>query len=186
MGIIILEGCDCAGKSTLAEQLAKKTGYEIVKGSSFEISQLGAEGMFKYMMELLNRDNIIIDRFYLSNYVYGNLYNYPTMEEEQFVRLASTADTRALTIIVESPECVIKTRMKQRGDNDIKVEEVASILAKYDEVLNDDIEDHATIKPLLSIRYDSFLDNRDGSLFASMISAMMENQETQMFIRNPS
>jgi thymidylate kinase len=182
MGIIVIEGCDCAGKGTLAEQLARKTGYEIVKGSSFEIAQLGTDGMFKYMMDLLKRDNIIIDRFYLSNYVYGNLYNYPTMSNWQFATLAEATDERALTIIVEALSQTIKDRMKKRGDEDIKVEEIDSILAKYNEALTDSNLEAPIIKPRMSIRYDSSLDY-ENELFATMIAEMMKLQETKMYIR---
>src|SRR5690606_29872682 len=98
MAIIILEGCDCSGKSTLAHELQRLTGYEIIKGSSFEIAELGEEGMHQYMLGLLDKKDVIIDRFYLSNYVYGNLYSYPTMTPAQLARLASKAEQKALTV----------------------------------------------------------------------------------------
>lgn len=138
MGIVILEGSDCVGKTTFAETLAKVTGYEIVKGSSFEISELGGDGMYEYMAELLSRDNIIIDRFYLSNLIYAKLYDYPTMTEEQFDNISFVADQVALTVLVTSPIPSIKYRMENRGDDMIKVEEVDAIVGAYYKEIFDD------------------------------------------------
>lgn len=177
MGRIIIDGCDCAGKSTLGQKLAEKTGYEIVKGSSFEISQLGVDGMFNYMMKLLDKDNIIIDRFYLSNFVYGNLYDYPTMTGNQFAQLAEKAERKALTIYVQAPESVIKSRMIKRGDDMIKVDEIERILCKYDEALASVI-----LRPRSYIAYDSYLHANGGEEgFVLMVSEMLKAQETKMY-----
>lgn len=129
--VIVLEGCDCAGKSTFAKMLSEKNGYEIVKGSSFEISELGADGMFEHMMSLLDRENIIIDRFFWSNLVYGKLFNYPMMSKQQYNKLKEKMERKALLIYIEAPVPLLKQRMKQRGDDMIKVDNIEDILAEY-------------------------------------------------------
>lgn len=139
MTTIILEGCDCSGKSRLAKKLQQITGYEIVQGSSFEIAKLGTDAMYEHMVELLDRKDIIIDRFYLSNYVYGNLFNYPTMNDEQFEHLAVlTEKQKALTVYVTANVQTLKGRMAHRGDDMIKAESIEAILQKYDEALRGD------------------------------------------------
>jgi thymidylate kinase len=129
--IICLEGCDCVGKTTFAQMLSERTGYEIVKGSSFEISELGQEGMFKHMMELLDRDNIIIDRFFYSNLVYGLIYNYPTMTKEQFTKLNAKLNKTGLVVYLHAGEKVIRQRMASRGDDMIKADDINTILYYY-------------------------------------------------------
>lgn len=176
--ILILEGCDCSGKDTLAEALAEKTGFEIVRGSSFEIASKGTDYMFDYMMDLLDRKNIIINRFYLSNYVYGNIYNYPTMSYKQFVELSNKADKKALSIYLTALIIDIKSRMNNRGDEYIKIEEIESILNGYSEAL---INPLVAPKMFLTLN-TSFIPNM--SLTASMIKEMIEVDETRIFIKD--
>lgn len=174
--IIILEGCDCAGKTTFAEKLSERTGYEILKGSSFEISELGADGMFEHMMKLLDKDNIIIDRFFYSNVVYGDMYHYPTMEIYQYKKLRDKMNEKALLVYLHAPTHVLESRMRQRGDDMIKVEDVREIKAYYRDVL----QGLLTPKTLLS------LDTNDSNfnVATSMVTEFVKLQETNMYIRN--
>lgn len=71
MAVLILEGVNCTGKSTLAKLFAERTGLEIVK---FGVPP--AENAFGYfasgIMEAAARnESFIIDRCHLSNYAYG-------------------------------------------------------------------------------------------------------------------
>lgn len=131
MGIIILEGCDASGKDTFGLRLADELGYEMVRGSSFEISELGADGMFEYMSELLDRDNIVINRFMHSNLVYGALFDYPMMSHEQYDKLTKKINEVALPIYLYSEPHVIKERLSSRGDDMVKASYVDSILRAY-------------------------------------------------------
>lgn len=146
---IIVEGCDCVGKTTFAEMLAEKTGFEVVKGSSFEISELGADGMFEHMMGLLDRDDIIIDRFFYSNLVYGKLFDYPMMTPEQYDQLVEKLDKTSALIYLHTSSGKIKYRMEKRGDDMIKVDDVDNILESYKEELYGDF------RPRLIISFDT-------------------------------
>lgn len=146
---IILEGCDAVGKTTFAEILAKKTGFEVVKGSSFEISELGADGMFKHMMELLDRDDIIIDRFLYSNLVYGRLFDYPMMTPSQYDQLVEKLDETSLLVYLHAPQEIIKWRMEKRGDDMIEPKDIADILSSYM------IELYTDYRPSLMISFDT-------------------------------
>lgn len=132
---IILEGCDCTGKTTFAKKLAEKTGFEIVKGSSFKISKLGADEMYQFMFDLLKRKDVIIDRLYLSNLVYGAKYNYPMMTEEQYANLSDMTNLFSLVVYLYAPVGVIQHRMLKRGDDMIGIEDIEDILNRYNEAL---------------------------------------------------
>jgi thymidylate kinase len=134
--IIIMEGCDCTGKTTFAEMLAEKTGFEVVKGSSFEIAELGQFGMYEHMWNLLDRDNIIIDRFLYSNLVYGSIYNYPMMQPIQYMSLVEKLNRRALVVYLQASPIVISERMAIRGDDMIKADDIHTILASYNNNIN--------------------------------------------------
>lgn len=138
MPIIILEGSDCVGKTTFAQMLHEKTGYEIAKGSSFEISELGAKGMYEHMMDLLRKDNLIIDRFFYSNLVYGKLFDYPMMLPGHYDDLVDKMDESALLIYLHTSTGKIQYRMSKRGDDMIKTENIEDIINRYKEVLYGD------------------------------------------------
>lgn len=72
---IILEGCDGTGKTTLAKFLSEKTGMKIVK-----LSQPKTDDPFQEHLELFDPespkyvgDNIILDRCWISECIYGPL-----------------------------------------------------------------------------------------------------------------
>jgi thymidylate kinase len=175
MAVIIIEGCDCSGKTTFANMLAEKTGYEIVKGSSFEIAELGQDGMFEHMMNLLDRDNIIIDRFFYSNLVYGKLFNYPMMTPEQYDRLVDKLDSKALVLYLHSPEGVVKYRMENRGDDMVKVEHIKSILNEYIDVFYGDF------RPKFKMVFDTSV--FDTNVATAMVREIIEQDMFKTFIK---
>lgn len=175
MGIIVLEGCDAVGKTTFANTLAEKTGYEVVKGSSFEISELGADGMFEHMMQLLDKDNIIIDRFFYSNLIYGRLFDYPMMTPEQYDMLIEKLDERALLVYLHASEGVISYRMQNRGDDMIKVENIGDILDGYmDELYGD-------FRPKFKLVFDTT--SMDTNIATAMISEIIDQDMFKTFIK---
>ena len=96
--IIIVEGVDASGKDTLINNLSKLTNMEVVRGSSFEMSEEGVDKMFEESKKLLLEEkDLILNRSFYSNAVYGPMYDYPTMSDEQF---------RELNRIVEEVGCV--------------------------------------------------------------------------------
>jgi cytidylate kinase len=72
--LIILEGNECNFKSTVAEKLSNLIGFNVVKGSSFEMSKTTNEELFNKFNQLSNLNRTIIDRFIYSNLVYASLY----------------------------------------------------------------------------------------------------------------
>ena len=129
---IILEGSDASGKSTLANALAKKFNMDIVKGSSFEISKLGPCGMYEYMNKLLDRDNVIIDRLYASNAVYGKLYNYPMLDKMMLDLLEEKRVRKQVwTLYLHADDDIIKERLNTRGDDMVRFEEIKDIKEEY-------------------------------------------------------
>lgn len=129
--IILLEGCDGAGKSTMAKLLQKLTGYEIVSGSNFELAEKGADYMFEFLRELSNRQNIIVDRSWLSNYIYARLYDKNSMTDAQFEELTRLFDEKSIMIVLTASLDVLVDRINKRGDDYIKTDEIQPILENY-------------------------------------------------------
>jgi thymidylate kinase len=173
--VIVLEGCDCTGKTTFAQELAKRTGYEIVKGSSFEIASLGQDGMFQHMMSLLDRDNIIIDRFFYSNLVYGFLYKYPMMTPQQYMELSIKLNKKGIVIYLQASPFVIKERMASRGDDMIKASEVDKILSEYSNTIN------GYFMPKMMLSFDTT--NSDTRICTAMVGEIINSDLTKTYIK---
>lgn len=142
--IIILEGSDCSGKSTLARQLQQITGFDIVKGSSFQIAELGNQAMFEHMLSLSTKDRIIIDRMYISNYIYGELFDFPRMDMNQFHALRDAFNKKSLTIVLQPSLSAVTKRLSVRGDDEIKTNDLQNILDNYLKVLTDNTDEILT------------------------------------------
>lgn len=132
---IIFEGSDGVGKSTLINNLVKLTGKPVIKGSSFEISEGGAEAMFEWSKAvLLNNKDVIIDRFFYSNMVYGKMYDYPTMTPEQYEELNSIVNETAVVYYLTADTEVLIERIMRRGDEHIQPEDIEKIQNVYEEI----------------------------------------------------
>lgn len=173
--IIILEGCDCTGKTTFAEMLSQKTGFEIVKGSSFEISELGDFGMYEHMWNLLDKDNIIIDRFLYSNLVYGSLYNYPMMQPMQYMSLVQKLNRTSLVVYLQASQFVIAERMASRGDDMIKIQDINRILDSYNANIN------GIFMPKAMLSLDTT--NSDFNIATAMVNEIIRQDMTKTYIK---
>lgn len=76
--IIIVEGIDRVGKSTLCNLLSKELGIDVFKNTSFYGKCLGKKSEIELINQLINfvectKQNIIFDRLHLSEFVYGML-----------------------------------------------------------------------------------------------------------------
>lgn len=74
--IIIVEGIDRVGKTTLCNMIEESTGIKVFKNESFYGKRFGAETEIELINELINvvsciDCDIVLDRFHLSEYVYG-------------------------------------------------------------------------------------------------------------------
>lgn len=132
---IILEGNECNYKTTIANKLKKKLDFEIVKGSSFEIATGTNEAMHKHFNNVLDMNNVIIDRFIYSNMVYASLYpKYTILTNEQFIKLdkeLEKQDSETIILYLYTNVDTLKERMRERGDEYIKEDELESINSTY-------------------------------------------------------
>lgn len=135
--IYFLEGNECCFKSTVAEKLHKATGFEIIKGSSFELSQKPNDELYFYFDSILNLDDIIVDRFIYSNLVYAYLYeDYSILSDKQVKQLQNKMNKKKVcTIFLTASDEVIKGRLRIRGDDYVNEDMISSINNKYIEVI---------------------------------------------------
>ena len=165
---IILEGVDGSGKSTVAKEIQEITQFDIVQGSSFEIAKEGRQYMFEYMLSLAKKDNIIMDRFYLSNLVYGKLFDKNTLNSLQVNAIEKELGNDSLTFILLPQRDFLISNLKKRGDEYINIEDVDPILERY-EAISENLSSRIQNTRFIPLRYSSFLTEKD-SLLNQIIS----------------
>lgn len=134
----IVVGIDASGKTTLINELSKRTGLPVVKGSSFEITEGKTnDELFKTFIELAKEDNVIYDRFAYCNYVYANTFpDYASLELVQIRMLEYLMnDDDTVLIYLEADIETILERFKSRGEDYVKPEQVEGIIKLYEHVL---------------------------------------------------
>lgn len=86
----LIEGPDGSGKTTLAKNISQLYGHEIIHNSYPKTIDEG-KNMKQYYIDLMKRDNIVIDRGWWSEFVYGTVVRNNTW--------LSTIDVNELTEI---------------------------------------------------------------------------------------
>ena len=69
--ILIIEGPDGSGKTTLAEKLSKQTGFPVIHRSQPKTEEEKANMMKGYMETIKSGKNAIFDRCWYSEMAYG-------------------------------------------------------------------------------------------------------------------
>lgn len=128
--LIVLEGCDGSGKSTLVD-LLKSLSYEPENVEVIHATRETPNDMewFMSIMDQAKDRNIIMDRAFWGQFVYQN----PNERKLSFNDLSKLerrlADEGGKLIYVYSPERVITRRLRNR--NEIPSLPVKSLLRKY-------------------------------------------------------
>lgn len=78
--IIIIEGPDGSGKTTLAEKLSKQTGYPVVHRSQPKSEEEKLQMLREYVDAIDAGKNVIFDRCWYSEMAYG-----PVMRDESVI-----------------------------------------------------------------------------------------------------
>jgi len=136
--MIVLEGCDCAGKTTIAIELARRM-VETGRLRRFEKYGLLPDWWDYHHMYVRSCEEwSIIDRFVVSEYVYGLLWRGGANKElTKRVKTVSQAmnDVSAVTVYVRPSIWVIEKRLKERGDPLVKIDDINHVYSWYDSYL---------------------------------------------------
>ena len=132
MSVIIIEGCDKTGKTTLANKLSSQLGYEIVK-----CGQPIGDPYEEYVNKLLEHDKIIFDRFLYGELVYGPLYRKKSqLSDTQIYNLELLLRARDATLIhCKAEKSFIEKKFKSENEDFVQVKDIDKILSSYDNVI---------------------------------------------------
>lgn len=139
--VLIIEGMDLSGKSTLIEGLNKdmkgismKVGYKPEKGEQHEIDKFQEymQSVMNYIEE--NQDKIIIlDRYYPTELVYSKVKRGYEANDDKFYKDLedSLSKINHLYIFCDPTKKVIIERFNKRGDEFIKEKDIVSLYDRY-------------------------------------------------------
>lgn len=151
--IVVLEGCDGAGKSTFAdnlETLSRQQGWDVwrmhfgVPDESIPVVETHIAPVARWLgdAEVKGGNNLlIIDRYHIGEIVYGYMLRdgvRMTPEDHEEID-AFLAEHDAIKFYVRPSLETVLARFTARGDDLIKREQIVGIYELYDKtLLNDD------------------------------------------------
>ena len=117
--IFILEGPDGSGKTTLANQLSKQTGFKVIHRVQPKTDEEKTLMMNQYVRTIRTRKNMIFDRSWYSEMVYGpvmrddSVIGYPQMYdlERQLMKAG------AMIIYCTDTKAALWARCQDRGED---------------------------------------------------------------------
>lgn len=135
--IIIIEGPDGAGKTTLAKKISEQTGYMLLHRTQPKTEEDKKRMMDEYVQVIKAGKNCIMDRCWYSEMVYG-----PIMRDESVISFVQMyelesllARNGALIIHCTAPEQTLWKRCLRRGEDYIKDRETLKKIRDYFEDL---------------------------------------------------
>lgn len=117
--IIIIEGPDGSGKTTLAEKLSRQTKYPILHRTQPKTEEEKKLMMGEYLQTIRSGKNMIFDRCWYSEMAYGpvmrdaSVISYPEMYELE----EQLAKWGAIIIYATGPKAALWQRCQKRGED---------------------------------------------------------------------
>lgn len=124
--LIILEGCDGAGKSTVAKKLAKILNARIIHCNA------KSNNDYEFFSNIINAsytENIIADRFMYGQFVYQKPEDRHLTEQDLYRLETQVLSAKGAVINVTANQETIKDRLGLRGEtiiNGLTVKEVCN------------------------------------------------------------
>lgn len=132
---IVLEGCDGAGKSTLATRLASGYGFAVVHSSR---TPDGIDLAERYRQILARPGRLALDRSFISELVYGPLRHGASRLSDVEARDLAVAVARRDGVLVHliAPASAIRARLLARdGSAAANLADIKALLAAYERVV---------------------------------------------------
>lgn len=137
--VIIIEGPDGTGKSTLAERVSKQTGWPVEHRSKPSSDEEKARMMSEYETIATSNNNVILDRCWYSEMTYGKVMrDQACICEGQMLKLESDLAQNGGAIIIYCPgtDDTFKACQERGEDYITSHEKYKEICAEYENIMN--------------------------------------------------
>jgi len=129
--VIVLEGCDGTGKSTLATLLGAQYGYTVIRSGRLPD---GADLAERYRETLDQPGNLVLDRSFITELVYGPLRagGRSRLTPDQSAELAfALADRGGVAVHLTAHPKALAWRLRQRDGHAPPLEWLRSVVRSY-------------------------------------------------------
>lgn len=128
--MIILEGLDAVGKTTLANALAARLGTSVIHSSKPKLEI----GWIEYHVRSLTMEPVILDRYHIGEAVWPVIFNdgrKPMLRWQQHMVERIMLQRGAILVLLNDSLDVINQRLKQRGENEISFEQYTQTVTLF-------------------------------------------------------
>ena len=132
--IVIIEGLDCCGKSTISKKIAEQLNYEYIHESYTDDIKEKESRIVKLLERLISGENYIYDRSTLiDDFVYDFLNETPStlVYHLEYIRFLLS---KCLIFHLEIDERIRLERFKNRGDEYINNDDIKRIRKNYNQI----------------------------------------------------
>jgi thymidylate kinase len=143
---IVIEGCDGAGKSTLAVQVAGRTGAKVIHSC---LSPPGTDLLAVYARLLDRPGRLVFDRCFLSEAVYGPILRGESrLTDTQIADLVGVvAERNGVFVHLTAAPTELLERLRQRGEtSQSDLDRIIRIVQRYDDLFKIISQKAATIR----------------------------------------
>lgn len=126
--ILLFEGCDCSGKSTLIKEQFNDIRY--VHHGAYPTPTDAFQAYDELLDSLLPNEDIVLDRMHISERIYGQVYHDAWMSDERYSYLEHRlSQLKTIVIFCRPPLRVVIDQWRQRQHDEMikdvnKIEEV--------------------------------------------------------------
>lgn len=131
--IVIIEGIDGVGKTTIAEEIAVRKNFKYIKESYTKSYEEKECRMIDMLTRLTQQKDYIYDRTTLiDDFVYSFL-NSNEQSLDKYFDIISAILSKCKIVHLQIDEKIRKKRFEQRGDQYIKNKDIKKIAKNYDD-----------------------------------------------------
>lgn len=134
--IVIVEGLDCIGKTTICQKISKQYNYHYIKESYTDDNSIKQNRIINMLIKLFDNQNYIYDRTTLiDDFVYDFLNKKPS-DLYKYKQIIISILNKCKIIHLQLDQQIQKQRLQQRGDQYIKDNDIKIIQKQYQQFYN--------------------------------------------------
>lgn len=137
--IIIFEGVDCSGKSTLLNSFSKKLGKGVMIKNLVKPRHKDEDVKSQYqdIINMIDRSDIdyfVFDRYYPSQAVYSYLRGNDEIDDHWYTNfeLVLLKKFNVVFVLVDEDLDIIEERMQRRGDDYVTINMLQNLKKRYE------------------------------------------------------